>query len=100
MMVSANFVKLAAREMATKLMGKKHPLCIELIRLSEMNALKIRQAAYPDHEMGVKRANGKLQEMRPHTLPEGFDPESVEACAGDVDLLETMVAQCVSEGYR
>ena len=95
-MVSANFVKLAARDMATKLKGKKHPLCIEFIRLSEMQALKMRQAAYPDMHPIMK--NGKLQEIRPVILPKGFDPESVEACAGDVDLLETMVAQCVGEG--
>ena len=95
-MITANMVKEASRDLATKLKGRKHPLCIELIRLSEVQVLKIRQAAYPD--MAPQMIGGRLQEVRPIQLPEGFDVESVEACPGDCDLLETYASQLLSEG--
>ena len=82
-MTTAMFIKESARDLAASLRQtdpkQSSPLTPRLIRLSEMAALEIRKAAYPDMHP-VDRGSGP-QEVRPHQLPEGFDPHTVEAPA-------------------
>lgn len=82
-MTTAMFIKEAARDLAGSLRQtdpkQSSQLTPRLIRLSETAALEIRKAAYPDMHP-VDHGSGP-QEVRPHQLPEGFDPHSVEAPA-------------------
>jgi hypothetical protein len=96
--ISSNFVKQSAFHLATQLKGKKHRLMPHLILLGETAALRIRKAAYPD--MHPVQMNGRLQEIRPIQLPEGFDPDSVEADPDDLALLTDFATQLEQEGIE